>query len=115
MKVYKLTTQNNTTFNGFKWIPGRWKKTSGIGPLCTEGWLHAYSDPLVAVFMNYIHASIDNPKLWEAEGNGEFKDDRGTKCGFSRMRIIKKLPLPKISLEDRIKIAITFVILSGYC
>jgi hypothetical protein len=113
MRIYKLTSQFNTTNGGFEWTPKKWKKVSGIGELCTSGWLHAYQDPFVAVLMNTVHACIDNPKLWEAEGRGEFKDDNGLKCGYSQMRIIKEIPLPKISSEDRIKIAIYCAILSG--
>ena len=63
MKVYKLTTQKNQTYNGFQWEPDVWKETSGSGNLCGPGWLHAYSDPLVAAFMNPTHADISNPIL----------------------------------------------------
>ena len=73
-KVYKLTTQDNTTHNGCKWVPGEWKETNGEGPLCGPGWLHAYEDKLTAVFMNPEHAKIANPKLWIAEADGKFLD-----------------------------------------
>jgi hypothetical protein len=89
-KVYKLTTKNLTTYNGYKWIPGKWHRTSGEGELCGPGWLHAYTDPLVASFLNPIHANIPEPVLWEAEASGKIKEDRGLKCGYTRMRIIKK-------------------------
>jgi hypothetical protein len=99
MKIYKLTTQDNKTFKSFLWTPGKWVEVSGEGHLCTAGWLHAYQDPFVASFMNSAHGDYQNPKLWEAEGEGKFKDDHGLKCGFSRMRLIKEIPLPKITYK----------------
>jgi hypothetical protein len=112
--LYKLTTQENTTYNNTKWIPGEWKKTLGAGFLCSNGWLHGYSDPLVASFMNPRHANITNPKLWKAEGRGKFKDDKGLKCGYSEMRIVKEIKFPKISMKKRVEIAIHCAIISGY-
>lgn len=112
--VYKLTTQENTTHEGCLWIPGEWKMTNGKGPLCTPGWLHAYSDPLVASFMNPAHANIVNPKLWEAEAEGKFQDDHGLKCGYASMRIVKEIPLPTISVGKKIEIAIHCAIIAGY-
>ena len=29
--IYKLTNQNLQTHDGFQWVPGNWKKTSGGG------------------------------------------------------------------------------------
>ena len=54
---YKLTTQDLTTYNYTKWVLNEWKETSGTGKLCTEGWLHCYTSPLLAILLNPIHAS----------------------------------------------------------
>ena len=111
--VFKLTSQSNQTYDGFLWEPSIWHEVSGTGALCTDGWLHAYSDPLVAVFMNPSHAAIENPKLWEAEAEGQFKDDHGLKCGYSRMRVVREIELPEISMEQRVEIAINCAIIAG--
>ena len=108
-KVYKFTDQNNCTFNQSVWIPGTWKQTSGEGELCGLGWLHAYSDPLIAVFMNHTNLNL---KLWLAEGAGKFKDDSGLKCGFTKLRILKNIKLPEISDEKRIEIALHCVVMA---
>src|SRR5271169_3834626 len=106
-KIYKLTTQENTTHNDTKWIPGVWQTpVSGTGDLCTEGWYHAYNDSLIAILMNPIHADIKNPKLWLAEGSGEYKNDNGLKCGYSQMRIVKEIKIPEISITQKICFAI---------
>jgi hypothetical protein len=112
--IYKLTNQNLQTHDGFQWVPGNWKKTSGGGDLCGPGWLHGYCDPLVAIFMNPIHANISNPILWQGEGCGKFLDDRGLKCGFTEMRIIKKIKPYKFTPEKLVEIAIVCAIESGY-
>ena len=76
MKLYKLTRSNCTTRENTLWVPGEWRETSGIGSLCSSGWLHAYEHPLLAILHNPIHAYIVNPRLWEAEGAGkELRDD----------------------------------------
>jgi len=94
MTVYKLTDQKMHTRNGYQWALGEWRETSGDGELCGSGWLHAYEDPLLAVLLNPIHASIANPRLFEAEADSDGNDDRGIKCGFTRLRLTKELPLP---------------------
>ena len=106
MKHYKLTNQDNTTHGNFKWKIGKWYKTSGNGNLCGPGWLHFYTDPLLAVFFNPIHAGVKNPKLWEAEVKGKTKDDNGIKCGWTIGRIVRQIKLPIITTEQRIEIAI---------
>lgn len=113
-RIYKLTREDNTTFGGCKWVPGKWKKVKGYGNLCSSGWLHAYSDPLLAVLMNPLHARFSNPKLWVAEGRGKYRNDRGLKCGYSQMRILNQIDLPVIPAYKKVKLAIIFAILSDY-
>lgn len=73
--------------------------------LCNSSWLHAYSDPLIAILMNPAHASFANPKLWEAIGEGKFIND-GLKCGFTKLTTIKEIPLPELTLERKIEIGL---------
>jgi len=106
MTTYKLTRQDNTTFGGCLWGEGVTHETSGEGNLCGPGWLHAYQHPLVAVFMNPIHADLSCPKLWECLGEGEYRNDHGLKCGFTRLTTVRKLPLPWVTKEQRVAFAI---------
>lgn len=110
-KVYKLTDQNMRTYRGFQWKLGKWHKTSGKGDLCSASWLHFYSDPLIAVFMNPIHAQISRPLLFEAEAKGKSLDDNGLKIGYTQGRITKQIELPVFTTEQLIEIAIRFSLL----
>ena len=103
---YKLTRQDNTTHNGCKWGEGVTHETSGEGDLCSSGWLHAYSHPLIAVFMNPRHADIKSPKLWECLGDGEYLDYHGLKCGYTRLTTVREIPLPQVTTEQRVAFAI---------
>jgi len=106
MKMYKLTNQDLTTYEGCQWTLGEWKETSGEGELCNDGWLHCYSDPLLAILFIPIHANIENPKLFEAECEGKRKDDGQLKSGFSRMRLVKEIEVPEITITQRIAFGI---------
>lgn len=101
----KLTCQDMTTYNGTKWEIGVWKETDGSGDMCGLGWLHCYDDPLLAVLHNPIHADIDNPRLWEIEVDGERKTD-GLKSAYTRMRLVEEIPLPDITMTQRVAYAI---------
>jgi len=103
---YKLTDQNIQTLNGFQWKLGEEKTASGEGGLCSSGWLHCYTHPLLAVLLNPIHANISKPLLFEAEVSGKMKDDSGLKQGFTSMTLIKQLDLPKISATQKVAFAI---------
>ena len=103
---YKLTNQDLTTYNSFQWKLNEWKETSGEGELCTEGWLHCYSNPLLAIILNHIHANIEKPKLFEVEVEGKCKTNFGLKEGWTRMRLVKELALPEISLIQKVAFGI---------
>lgn len=106
MRLYKLTDENDQTRNWTQWGPGVTHETNGKGDLCGPGWLHAYTDPRLAILLNPIHANIRHPHLWEAEGSGETKDDHGLKIGVTRLTTICRLPLPDVTLEHRIRFGI---------
>ncbi|MDD4352556.1 MAG: hypothetical protein PHU71_06315 [Candidatus Gracilibacteria bacterium] len=94
------------THGGCQWTLGEWKETSGNGELCSDGWLHCYSSPLLAVMLNPIHANISNPRLFEIETDGRMLDDNGLKQGFTRMRLVREIPLPEITTTQRIAFGI---------
>src|SRR2546423_14356194 len=56
--------------------------------------------------MNPSHAHIPDPRLWETEGKGTFNEANGEQCGVTRLRIVREIPTPQISPEDRIRFAI---------
>ena len=109
MKVYMLTDQNRMTYNNTLWGENITHKTSGKGKLCSNGWLHFYYNPHIAVLLNPIHANIPNPTLWEAKAKGRFRDDHGLKGGCTKLTTIKQLPLPEITLEQKIEFGIRCV------
>jgi len=107
MKIaYKLTDSEMKAYKGFQWEIGKWYETTGEGKLCSPGWLHFYNDPLVGLFMNLTYVNIGNPRLFRAEVEGKFLDDNGTRCGYSRARLVEELTVPQISLVQRVRFAI---------
>ena len=106
MKRYKLTKQDMTTHGGFKWEIGKAYTTHGEGELCSDGWLHFYSSPLLAILLNPIHADIENPRLFLAECGGKTKNDHGLKIGHTEARLIEELPTPIITKTQRVAFSI---------
>jgi hypothetical protein len=99
--LYKLTTQDNMTrkgeYNETVWGENVTHSGTGKGDLCSPGYIHAYTHPLLAVLLNPIHANIDNPKFWEAEGE-VVKSDRGLKVGCATLTTIREIELPAVSV-----------------
>jgi len=93
----KLTDQKMQTYGGYQWTLGEWSEADGVFELCGSGWLHAYTHPLLAVLLNPIHADVSSPRLFVIETDGERKDDRGLKVGFTRMRLVREMPLPTMT------------------
>lgn len=106
MKAYKLTNKDGQSHGGCQWGENVTHKTDGNGELCGPGWLHFYDDPYLAVIFNPIHADFSNPKLWEAEATGAIKKDNGLKFGTTELTTIKEIPLPEITITQKIKFAI---------
>ena len=55
MRLYKLTVERGRTYDGMQWGPGVEHTAPGKGLLCSKGWLHAYTDPFLAVIFNPVH------------------------------------------------------------
>ena len=106
--AYKLLSQKMTSRNNTKWEIGKAieisKEFSG-NELCSNQLLHCYASPEIAVFMNPAHANISEPRLFRIRCSKILADD-GTKQGCKKQTLLKELPLPEISVEQRIKIAI---------
>ena len=93
---YKLTSQSLTTHNDFPWTLGVPATATGEGDLCGPSWLHAYTDPLLAVLLNPIHANIKDPRLFRAEGTVG-AEDHGLKVGCTTLTLVEEMPLPVIT------------------
>ena len=106
MKYCKLTDENNQTYNGTTWGEGVTHEATGDGnQLCSSDVIHAYDSPLKAAMFNPAHAGFKSPILWECEVNDIVADD-GTKIGCKKCTTIKKIPLPEITITQRVRFAI---------
>jgi hypothetical protein len=111
MKLYKLTDQNMQTYNGYQWELGVKRTATGSGTHpCSNGVLHAYTDPRLAVIFNRIHANIANPKLFIIETDDYIGSD-GKKCWSKSQTLISNIPLPIITSEQLCEFAIRCAIL----
>ena len=104
-KLYKLTDSCGKTLDDTLWGPGVSHSGTGEGELCGPGWIHAYEHPLIAVLLNPIHANYDSPRLWEAAGVVGLRDGQ-IKCGCKTLTTVREIPLPKITMEMRVRFAI---------
>ena len=104
-KLFKLTDSCGKTRNDTQWGPGVSHSGTGQGELCGPGWIHAYEHPLVAVLLNPIHANIQNPRLWEAEGEIAMRDGQ-LKCGCRKLTTVREIPIPAVTTEMRVRFGI---------
>jgi hypothetical protein len=107
MKLYKLTTRNDQTYNKCQWGPDVTVETDGTGDLCGSGFTHWYTHPLLAVLLNPIHGNFDleSAHLWEGEGD-IIANDHGLKVGCKKATTLKQIPLPKVTPEQKTRFAI---------
>lgn len=107
MKAYKLTDENGQTCGGMQWGENVTHAATGDGEeLCSDGWIHVYDNPLLAVLLNPIHANFKNPRLLECECSGDTLDDRGLKRGYKTVTAVREIPLPEITIEHRVRFGI---------
>ena len=96
-----------TTHNGYQWELGKKEViTTEGGELCSSDFYHYYSDPLLAVFLNTIHANIENPRIFRVEVGGEVLPDRGLKFGSKEMELIEEIELPEVTTNQKIAFGI---------
>lgn len=105
MTVYKLTDRNYRTFNDTQWGPGVTHSGTGEGPLCGPGWIHCYSDPLVALFLHQLHVNFYPVVVWEAEASGRFLDD-GLKQGWETVTTLRVIDPPRPTMVQRVAFGI---------
>jgi hypothetical protein len=102
--VYKLTDQHLRTMQACQWEVGQWK-IAGDDPGSIGGWLHCYFNPRLAILLNPVHAHIEKPRLWLAEARGRMVEQHRTKWAFSRMRLVKELPIPEMTAAEKLLFA----------
>jgi hypothetical protein len=114
MILYKLTDEDGYTRRGkeneTRWAEDTTHTAIGTGGLCTDGVIHAYEHPLIASFMNPIHASIQNPLLWECEGEIIARDGQML-CGCKTLTLLNPMPMPEITTAQRVRISIKCALL----
>ncbi len=108
---YKLTDSEGYTRKGksnqLLWGEGITHAAVGNGSeLCSDAFIHVYAHPLIAAFMNPIHADFKNPLLWECEVEGDAVHDGQLKSGFKTVKTIRRIDLPTITTEQRVSIGI---------
>jgi hypothetical protein len=107
--LYKLTDSEMRTFGGCQWELNIPKVTSGTGPLCTSGWIHAYLNPDLAVLFNPIHAAYQPFRLFKAEVDGHYLSDHDMKVGVSELVLREEVEIPKFSFVDLVGFSIFIV------
>ena len=106
MKAYKLTDENGRTGNDMQWGEGVTHEATGTGQeLCSDGWIHFYTDLLVGVFMNPRHAGFENPIAWECKTAGKELHEP-LKSGCKKLTTIKQIPIPHVTPEQRVAFGI---------
>lgn len=111
--LYKLTDKDGVTGADYdaplQWAAGVAHEIAADdyrGVLCDRGILHAYESPLVAVFMNPIHANYGPARLWRCETDAEVVRNDQLLCGVRRLTCVEELPLPEIKTAARVHAAI---------
>jgi hypothetical protein len=108
--LYKLTDEFGSTRNNTHWSEGIKHEIAkelrdNTRHLCSVHYLHAYENPLVAVFMNPAHAGYFRPMLWQATGWVQKREGQ-LKCGCFSLRVVQRVQLPEITLNQRVRAAI---------
>jgi len=107
MKLYKITDENDKTYGECHWGKNITHSTDGEGTMCGPGYTHWYTDPLLAVLLNPIHANfdLDTAHLWEGEGE-VVRVDYGMKVGCTVATTIRRIKLPKVTTTHRVTFGI---------
>ena len=114
--LYKLTRADGTTGGG-DYPVMQWGKgvTNTVvrreNPrLCTGDVVHAYIDPLQAAFFDCIHGGYGpDALLWTCDDSEVVVSD-STKSGVFELTTRGQIPLPQLSTEQRVGVAIRVVL-----
>ena len=96
MKLYKLTEQDGTTYNGsMSWKAGKTNRVKKCDnpKLCSGDVIHVYKNKNLALLLNPQHANIQKPLMFECSGKVVVED--WGKIGVFSLKCEKKMRLPK--------------------
>ena len=106
--VYKLTDRDSKTrprfYNETQWGPNVTHTAPGEGGMCSAGWIHAYSHPLLAVLLNPAHASYEPFQLWRCDAEVGIR--QADKLGCTKLTTVEQIAAPKITPAQRVAFAI---------
>lgn len=109
LTYYKITDKQWKTANCTIWGINK-TVTSSIksfkGKLCNGGWIHAYTHPILAGFLNPIFGNDKEGILWRWKGDVGVVSDVGI-VGCHSFTTTSVSTYPMISSVDTIKIALT--------
>ena len=104
--LYKLTRDDYTTRDGYKWEIGKTHRATGKRGqgLCTDEYLHCYRSLAQAAMMQRAHGCGDYTRALEVEG--KVHEDDGCKVGVRRCVVIREAEPVELTAEQRVAIAI---------
>lgn len=106
--VYKLTDADMRTRGDTQWVIGEERTAPGGGSLCSDRWLHAYADPLIAELMDSVHGNFGTGKrLFRCEAVVGAREP--LKLGCTSLTLIEELSVPEITPRQRVAWAILCV------
>ena len=107
--IYKLTDDDGYTrrehINALKWEPGVTHKATGEGnELCTDGVIHGYTDPVLAVMMNSTHGCYYPCRMFLCKG--EIIAEVPDKVGVKELTCIEEMIPPVVTTEQHVRFGI---------
>lgn len=97
MTLYKFTDEFNKSYKGCQWGENVTNEADGKG----RAWVHAYIDPLLAVFLIPMHDMYDlkTARLWECDG--EIIENNGLHIRCKKLTTVKRISIPEVSTKQR--------------
>lgn len=101
MKMYKFTSEDFMSHGGMRWEVGKTNRAEGEKfELCTDGVLHCYEDPVLAVLLAPLHVDYENPRLIEVECSEPMVTD-GLKFGCREQTMTREVTIPAVTIKQR--------------
>ena len=104
---YKLTDQNNRTYNHTNWGENITHTALGKGTnFCSKDLIHFYDSPELAMIFNPIPSNFMHPNLWEVTVDGPVLSDHGIKFGAKTVTTVKQIFAPIVTTEQKVAFGI---------
>lgn len=110
--MVKITDRNLETRGRTRWLPGTSHRATGNTVLpCTDGVIHSYAHPLIAVFCDPIHgryARNGDARMVEVEVADDDVASDGLKCWHrGEVRCLREITKPVLTPVQRVHVAIS--------